>query len=235
MRRNGFVPIGEYGMIGDGHSAALVAADGAIDWWAVPSMDAPPVFAAILDPNTGGACTLEPTVPYQVRRRYLPDTGVLETSFSTAGGGLVRVVDAINRDVGGPLGWAELAREIRVDAGEVPMRWRVAPGDRFGRARPWAWQHAGTPLLRLGDQMIAVVAENAGEPQIGLREVSGQFVARAGAGAMLALAAADGQPAAVPPAAQVRDRLRATEASWRRWAGTVSYRGPDRDLVVVAR
>ena len=30
----------------------------------------------------------------------------------------------------------------------------------------------------------------------------------------------------------MRDRLRATEASWRRWAGMVSYRGPDRDLVV---
>lgn len=86
-------------MIGDGHSAALVAADGAIDWWAVSAMDAPPVFAAILDPDAGGAFTLEPAVPYQVQRRYLPETGVLETTFSTAGGGLVRVVDAINRDV----------------------------------------------------------------------------------------------------------------------------------------
>jgi hypothetical protein len=83
-------------VIGDGRSGALVAADGAIDWWAVLGMDSPPVFAAVLDPGTGGAFTLEPAVPYRVSRRYLPDTNVLETTFSTDGG-LVRVVDALNR------------------------------------------------------------------------------------------------------------------------------------------
>ncbi len=231
MRCGGFVPVGEYGVIGDGRSAALVAADGAVDWWAVPAMDAPPVFAAILDPETGGTFTLEPAVPYQVSRRYRPDTNVLETTFTTDGG-LVRIVDAINRDVNGPLAWAELAREVRAGLGEVPMRWRVAPGDRFTQARPWAWRHGDTPLLRVQDQVIAVVTEQAGEPRVSRSEVSGEFVARPGQEALLALAATDSEPAVVPDAAGVRDRLRATEASWRRWSGTVSYRGPDRDLVV---
>ena len=231
MRRDGFAPVGGYGVIGDGRSAALVAADGAVDWWAVPAMDAPPVLAAILDPEAGGTFTLEPTVSYQVTRRYLPDTNVLETTFTTDGG-LVRIVDAINRDVNGPLAWAELAREVRAGLGEVPMRWRVAPGDRFGRARPWTWRHDGTPLLRLEDQMIAVVTEGVGEPRVGRSEVSGEFTARPGRDVLLALTATDRAPAAVPDPARVRDRLRATEASWRHWAGTVSYRGPARDLVV---
>ena len=194
MRRDGFVPIGGYGVIGDGRSAALVAADGAVDWWAVPAMDAPPVFAAIIDPEAGGTFTLEPAVPYRATRRYLPDTNVLETTFTTDGG-LVRIVDAINRDVNGPLAWTELAREVRAGLGEVPMRWRVAPGDRFGRARPWAWRHDGTPLLRVQDQMIAVVTERAGEPHVGRAEVSGEFAARPGQDALLALAATDSEPA----------------------------------------
>jgi GH15 family glucan-1,4-alpha-glucosidase len=231
MRRDGFVPIGGYGVIGDGRSAALVADDGAVDWWAVPAMDSPPVFAAILDPETGGSFTLEPAVPYQAERRYLPGTNVLETTFTTDGG-LVRVVDAINRDVNGPLAWSELAREVSAGLGEVPMRWRVAPGNRFGRARPWAWRCDGTLLLRLADQMITVVAEQAGEPRVGRAEVSGEFVARPGADALLALTATDGEPTVVPDASQVRERLRATEASWRRWSATLSYHGPDRDLVV---
>lgn len=46
----------------------------------------------------------------------------------------MRAADALNRDVDGPLAWMELPREIH-GAGEVPMRWRVASGDRFGRAR----------------------------------------------------------------------------------------------------
>jgi GH15 family glucan-1,4-alpha-glucosidase len=231
MRRDGFAPVGGYGVIGDGRSAALVAADGAVDWWAVPAMDAPPVFAAILDPEQGGTFALEPAVPFQTASRYLPDTNVLETTFTTDGG-LVRVVNSLNRDVTGPLAWTELAREVRAGLGEVPMRWRLAPGDRFGRARPWAWRHDGTPLLRLQDQMIAVVTEGAGEPRVGRSEISGEFVARPGRDVLLALTATDGEPAAVPDPAQVRDRLRATEESWRHWAGTVSYRGPDRELVV---
>ncbi|HEX9040829.1 MAG TPA: glycoside hydrolase family 15 protein [Trebonia sp.] len=231
MRRDGFAPIGEYGVIGDGRSAALVAADGRVDWWAVPSMDAPPVFAAILDPAGGGTFALEPAVPYQAERRYLPGTNVLETTFRTSGGE-VRVVDALNRDVDGPLPWTELAREVRGTAGEVPMRWRAAPGSRFGRARPWAWRRDGWPLLRLEDQEIAVVTDQAGEPRVGRAEVCGEFTARPGADALLALTAADRGPVPLPRPDRVRVRLRATEASWRRWSQTVEYRGPGRDLVV---
>ena len=231
LRRDGFAPIGGYGVIGDGRSVALSATDGAIDWWAVPEMDAPPVFAALLDPETGGSFTLTPAVPYRAQRRYLPDTNVLETTFLT-GGGSVRVVDALNRDVDGLLGWAELVREVRTEAGDVPMRWQVAPGTRFGKARPWVRDHGGTPLLRVGDQMAALVADGAGEPQLGRAEVSGEFVAHPGQDALLALTVTDSAPAVVPPPAQVCARLRATEAGWRRWSTTVCYDGPDRDVVV---
>lgn len=43
LRKDGFAPVGGYGVIGDGRSLALVAADGAVGWWAVPAM---------LDPET---------------------------------------------------------------------------------------------------------------------------------------------------------------------------------------
>src|SRR5262249_53428211 len=46
--------------------------------------------------RAGGCFTLEPTVPYQVERRYLPGTNVLETTFSTRRG-VVRVLDSLNQ------------------------------------------------------------------------------------------------------------------------------------------
>jgi GH15 family glucan-1,4-alpha-glucosidase len=231
LRTGGFAPIGGYGVIGDGRSLALVAADGAIDWWAVPTMDAPPVFGALLDPETGGSFSVCPAVPYRAERRYLPGTCVLETTFTTDGG-QVCVTDAVNRDVAGLLAWLELAREIRAVHGEVPMRWRVTPGTRFSRVRPWATGCGPAPLLRIGDQAVAVVADGAGEPRITRAEVSGEFTARPGRDALLALAAASRAALTVPPPAQVRARLRATEEAWARWCGTVCYDGPHRDLVV---
>ena len=51
---NGYKNIGDYGLIGDRHSAALVGIDGSIDWCAFPRFDSPSVFAAILDSEKGG-------------------------------------------------------------------------------------------------------------------------------------------------------------------------------------
>ena len=231
LRTDGFAPIGGYGVIGDGRSLAFVAADGTIDWWAVPAMDAPPVFAALLDPESGGSFRLCPAVAYRAERRYLPGTSVLETTFTTDRG-QVRVTDAVNRNVAGLLAWPELAREVRAVGGEVPMRWQVTPGTRLCRVRPWASGCDRAPLLRAGDQAIALVTDGAGEPRIAPAEVNGEFTARPGRGALLALAAADATALAVPPPAQVRGRLRATEEAWARWCGTVCYAGPRRDLVV---
>jgi GH15 family glucan-1,4-alpha-glucosidase len=217
-------------VIGDGESAALVARNGAIDWWAAPAMDSAPLFAAILDPADGGRFTLEPTVPYQAERRYLPDTNVLETTFRTSDG-TVRVIDSLNQGAGGLLPWAELARDIRPGGGSVPMRWRVAPGTRFHRVRPWA-RLRDVPVLHAGDLMIAIVADRAGEPRAGLGEFTGEFVARAGQDVLLTLVVADQAPLVVPSAREVRSRREATEAAWRDWCGTVPYRGEDRELVL---
>ena len=207
-RTDGFAGIESYGVIGDGESVALVARDGAIDWWAAPAMDSPPVFAAVLDPQDGGSFTLEPTVPYQVKRRYLPGTNVLETTFSTRDG-TVRVLDSLNQGANGPLPWAELARDIRAGDGAVPMRWRVAPGTLFHQVRPWV-TFRDVPLLHAGGLMMAIVADQAGEPRPGLGEFSGEFTAKSGQYALLTLIVADHAPLVVPSAVDVRQRREAT-------------------------
>ncbi len=75
-----------YAPIGDGRTIALVAEDGAIDWFPIPDLDSVPVFAAVVDSPNGGRLELAPSIPFSSQRRYLPDTNVLETTFTTESG-----------------------------------------------------------------------------------------------------------------------------------------------------
>src|SRR5918911_1531841 len=81
VRENGYLRLSRYGLLADGHAGALVAADGSVDWFAAPRLDAPPVCAALLDPAEGGSIELAPTVDHQVTQRYIEDSMVLETTF----------------------------------------------------------------------------------------------------------------------------------------------------------
>ncbi len=90
--------IGDYGFLSDCHSAALIDRAGSVDWWCVPRFDSPSVFGRLLGPEAGH-WSLRPTAGFEAERRYVADSLVLETVFSTADGE-VTVTDALGLELG---------------------------------------------------------------------------------------------------------------------------------------
>ena len=226
-----YVPIRDYAAIGDGRTIALVARDGSIDWLCLPELDSPSVFAAALDADRGGRFALEPEIEAKVSRRYLPDTNLLETTFTT-GRGVVRVTDAMALPDAelGPT--RELIRRVDGLSGQVPMRWRITPAFGYGARTPRLERRGVTPVATDGPHALAVCSWDAGEAQVADEAIFGRFDAREGSSALIALCAAHQEPLVFPRREDVEGRLEATSAYWRRWAGQRAYGGPWRDAVI---
>jgi GH15 family glucan-1,4-alpha-glucosidase len=227
----GYVPIGDYAAIGDGRTVALVARDGSIDWLCLPDLDSPSVFAAVLDADGGGSFALRPDIPAEVQRRYLPDTNVLETTFTTAQG-VVQVTDAMtlpNAELGPT---RELIRRVDGLAGRVPMHWRITPAFDYGAASPRLERRGGVPVALAGPDALAVSSWGAGEAQLDSQSIFGRFVTGGSSSAVIALCGSHQEPLVFPPRQDVEARLTATTAYWRDWAANRAYDGPWRDEVI---
>jgi len=221
---DGYPPIEDHGLIGDGTTAALVCRDGAIDWLCVPRFDSPPMFCRLLDAARGGAFTVTPEGLVESRQRYEDDTGVLVTELRTADA-LVRVVDALPLRSGADLredaaaGRGELVRAVRVVDGTVRLRVDIEP---FGGAG--VEPRAGGLDFRCGDGRRLHLTSTI--PLDGARSV---LTLAAGQELMLVLGWRGGQRPL-----QVRTTealLEATRTGWRRWAGQIRYEGPQPALV----
>ena len=137
QRTDGYLPIAEYALLSDCHSAALVGRDGSIDWLCLPRFDSAALFARLLDPDAGHWQIAPSDAGYEAERRYLPGTLVVETTFRT-GTGVVRVTDAMcfledqRGHVVGQHAPHQLARLVEGVEGDVEMEMTLAPRPSTG-------------------------------------------------------------------------------------------------------
>ncbi|WP_431728437.1 glycoside hydrolase family 15 protein [Verrucosispora sp. TAA-831] len=150
-----YPPIDSYAFLSDTHTAALVAADGAVEWFCVPHFAGDAVFARLLDREVGGALDLTVAGCDTPTRRYLPDTLVLESRWSTPDGvAVVKDFLAVAPgDAAQPLRADKvLVRRVTVEEGTVRLALRIRPRpDHGARDTTWEqvdgrWRAADTPL-----------------------------------------------------------------------------------------
>jgi GH15 family glucan-1,4-alpha-glucosidase len=230
------LPIGEYALLSDCRSAALVSRDGSVDWLCFPRFDGPSVFCRLLDP-AGGYFAIRPTGEFQVSRRYADQTLVLETTFTTARGTAV-LTDALavgRNDRGHQLGAhspGTLLRSLACTRGEIEAEVSYAPRPEYGLVHPILVPVSGGLAARGGASRLFLSTPVS----FGVDDATAtaRFRLAAGQAAMFALGHGDmaGPPLAPWTAEEITGRLEDTQEGWRSWSALhQNYEGPWRDLV----
>jgi GH15 family glucan-1,4-alpha-glucosidase len=222
------LPIEDYALIGDSATAALVGTDGSVDWLCLPRFDSPACFAALLGDEQNGRWLLRPVSDYTSSRRYLDDSAVLETTFTTDTG-TVQVIDVM------PVadGRADLVRRVVGIRGTVRMRheWVLRPW--YGKIAPWV-----TRGRAHGHDVISAVA---GPDRLLLR--GSRIPEPAGGHHVDTFDVAPGEELTfattwvpshreIPEFLEFDQRIEETIARSARWVSRATYDGPYREAVI---
>jgi GH15 family glucan-1,4-alpha-glucosidase len=229
-RTDGYSPIRDYAAIGDGRTVALVASDGSIDWLAVPRLDGVTVFGALVDAQRGGAFELTPVDEYQVERRYLPSSNVLETTFTTEQG-VARVTDGLLLQDGGQLSWIELARRIEGVKGNVRFRYRLRPSFDFGRLEHTIERLDDVMLARAGRRVLVFRTWDTAEAQHTATTIEGELETSRKSNALLVCVIVENEPIPLPPREEIETRFDRTVDAWERWANFHDWNGAFQEAV----
>ncbi|HEV2088872.1 MAG TPA: glycoside hydrolase family 15 protein [Cryptosporangiaceae bacterium] len=223
-RRDGYLPIADHALIGDGQGCALVGRDTAISWLCVPRFDSEPLVCGLLDASRGGTFEVLADEVVEADQSYVPATGVVVTTARTVTG-VVEVTDAFllhpdsRLDGDTAAGRGELLRRIRMLSGEVAIhpQVRLRGGARVSRAgggwrlRPHGADAVELHLLTdppLRPDAPAVLGPGQ-QAEVVLRWAPGSGrLERSGRSELLA----------------------GTVASWRRWSDLIDYDGPQPEL-----
>jgi GH15 family glucan-1,4-alpha-glucosidase len=232
LRINGYLHIGDYGLIGDCRSAALVGADGSIDWCCLPRFDSPSLFGRLMDARKGGCWELSPVGEHATRQEYYGKTNILRTIFQTPDG-MATITDFMpvdDHDVQQHARPHEHPRIVRIVtglSGKVRFRQKIDPRPDYGRAANPLRAGRGRYHGDFGDHHVCISSS------IPLRGEVQEFVVAPGQTVTFGMAFNHighcGRP--LDDVEDGRRLLRTTQEYWWRWINQCTYNGPYQEHV----
>jgi GH15 family glucan-1,4-alpha-glucosidase len=199
-----------YGIIGDGESAALISRDGSVDWLCWPRFDSDACFAALLGRERRGYWRLAPQGQYACTDwRYRRDTMLLETEFAV-GGGRMRVLDFMPVRSRHPT----LVRQAIGVEGEVRCRMEMRLRFDYGLVPPWPELQDRRYVGRVGPDLMVL---HSGVPlTLNGQDPLAEFTIREGQTVSFVLRFGDSK-SEPPPPIDVGEAIEKTERYWRDW------------------
>ncbi len=225
--------IGDYGVIGDLHTVALVGKDGSIDWCCFPHFDSPSLFGALLDDRRGGRFRISPLEGGKRQQLYLPETNVLLTRFLHQDG-VAELTDFMPVECDEPgvrPKRHQIIRMVTVVRGAIRFRLECRPAFNFGRdAHTVTLRQAGA-IFRSTSMAVGLVSPVP--LTTGTGAAGAEFALTEGQRVTFFLEHLESEDAEhLLDAPQTGEQaVRDTVQFWRTWLGQCRYKGRWRELV----
>jgi GH15 family glucan-1,4-alpha-glucosidase len=218
-------PIEDYALIGDCHTAALVARDGSIDWLCFPRFDGGACFAALLGNEEHGHWMIAPAGDVRrVDRRYRDGTLVLETNYETADGE-VTLIDCMPPRSRAP----DLVRVVVGRRGQVRMRMQLIIRFDYGSIIPWVSRtDKGIRAVAGPDTLILRAPVDLRNENF---RTEAEFTVSEGERVPFVIM---WHPSHEPEPEMIDadETIASTDEWWREWSGRCTYDGPWRAAVI---
>ena len=228
--------IGDYAIIGDCRSAALVSRYGSIDWLCWPRFDKPAIFAALLDRKRGGFWRISPVGHATIKRQYVQDSNVLETHFTNDSGTTV-LTDLMpgashTSRQNSLMPDHEIIRKVTCVAGEMDLQIEFCPMADYGRSKVRILQ-CGALGLKIHVGRGAYWLRSNVRLQIADGSACARIVLRSGASLCFSFSYTEEAPAVLRLFdSSFDERINLSITNWQSWARFASYDGDYRNEVV---
>ena len=228
-----YLPIEDYGIVGNMRTCALIGVNGSVDWFCCPNFDSPSVFGAILDDRKGGFFKISPLLDSQpvYKQVYWPATNVLVTRF-LAENGVAEVIDFMPVTTAEhPHEHTELIRRVNCVRGVVPFILECYPAFNYARdphATEINSRGASFTSRNLRLQLSTNVLLEPDESG-----VVGAFVLNEGQSTTISIGVIEDDAAGYqPPSDDESEALfEETVSYWRNWLSQCTYQGRWREMV----
>ncbi|MBX3389321.1 MAG: glycoside hydrolase family 15 protein [Phycisphaeraceae bacterium] len=236
-----YLPIENYGVIGNLRTTAHVGLNGSIDWLCMPQFDSSSVFAAILDDDKGGRFSVSPVENHGAARQfYWPDTNVLVTRFQSHEG-VAELIDFMpmgGQSAAAPLDdphTPSIVRICRGVFGRVNVRVHCRPAFDYARAKhqctivPWGAVFESPEAYLHVTSTTPLAAQDSGGVGADVKLEAGQTI-------VLSLYHGIGKAPAhgkteILHEPHANKLLEHTIGYWRRWIQGCTYTGRWREMV----
>jgi len=164
MKENAkYLPIEDYGIIGNMKTTALVSLDGAIDFMCFPNFDSPTIFAKLLDDKNGGTFSVTPQLSFsRTKQLYIPGTAILLTRFFSDDG-IAELTDYMPIKGLNGASFCAIVRKLKTIRGKITYKIKCAPRFDYAAAEHHIEKKGPNELtfsaINDGDTMVRLIAD----------------------------------------------------------------------------